>query len=237
MILNNADNIMLGSSEVDRVYCGNILVWERNSSPLPEGYTQLNYIQSSGAQWLDPQMAAPELTDTVQIQCGFSFVSLGSNWQGVVSVGNPGTSINDGYSMYFGADSSGFLVKTSHPSGSDATSASPVLIPATATDYDADITLGANSTGVTVDGTSFVSTIAHGIDIPLLLFASRPSADWGYTEFSSVKMYYCRIYANGVLVHNLLPCSRNADSKIGMYDIVAGAFRTNGGSGADFTGG
>ncbi len=207
-------------------------------SPIPEGYTALNYIQSSGEQWLDPQMATPELTDTVQIECGFSFVSLGSNWQGVVSVNNNVyASPQDGYCMYFGADSSGFLVKTSHPSGSDATSASPGLIPATATDYDADITLGANSTGVTVDGTSFVSTIAHGIDIPLLLFASRPSADWGYRELASIKMYYCRIYANGVLMHNLLPCSRDADGKIGMYDIIAGAFRTNGGSGADFTGG
>lgn len=238
MILNSADNVMFGSLEVDKVYCGGALVWQRNTSPIPEGYTELSYIQSSGEQWLNPLMAQPQLTDEVQVQCSFAFATIGSSWQGVVSVNNSiYPSVNDGYCMYFGADSSAFLVKTSHPSGSDATSASPSLTPAVGVDYIADITLGASSTGVTVDGTSFISTIAHGIDIPFLLFASKPSGDWGHIELASIKMYYCRIYKNGTLVHDLLPCRRDADGKIGMYDIVAGAFRTNGGSGADFTGG
>lgn len=33
MILNNADNIMCGSNEVDRVFCGNVKVWERGTQP------------------------------------------------------------------------------------------------------------------------------------------------------------------------------------------------------------
>lgn len=32
MILNNADNIMLGGSEVDRVYCGSVVVWQRGGN-------------------------------------------------------------------------------------------------------------------------------------------------------------------------------------------------------------
>ena len=33
MIFNDADNIMLGNSEVDKVFCGNVKVWERNVPP------------------------------------------------------------------------------------------------------------------------------------------------------------------------------------------------------------
>lgn len=33
MILNNADNIMLGDDEVSKVYCGDVVVWERNPFP------------------------------------------------------------------------------------------------------------------------------------------------------------------------------------------------------------
>lgn len=34
MILNNANNIMLGDSNVDKVYCGDVLVWPQNT-PTP----------------------------------------------------------------------------------------------------------------------------------------------------------------------------------------------------------
>ncbi len=233
MILNNADNIMLGADAVDRVYCGSVLVWER----FPEGYTPLNYIESHGAQWIAPQMEDPELTDVVQIQTKFTFTSIDSNWQAVVSVDNYHTgSVYATYCLYFGADSSGFLVKTSTPAGTDATDASPALTPATATDYEADITLDANSTGVTVEGTSFVSTIAHGIQHRLMLFANRAGYNYGYSSYAYARIYYCRIYKNGTLVHELLPCRRNSDNEVGMYDTVAGAFLANGGSGS-FTGG
>ena len=231
---------MLGSSEVDRVYCGGVIVWERNSSPLPEGYTQLNYIQSSGAQWLSPQMETPAETDIIRVECKFAFVSLDSSWQAVVAYDHNtsgGQAVYTGYGLYFGGTSSEIAAQVAHPSGSVATRAAPQIAVSTGTDYTADITVNASATGSTVSGNTFAITLAHAIDIPLVLFAARPSIEWGYREFASVKMYYCRIYKNGTLVHDLLPCSRNADNKIGMYDIVAGAFRTNGGSGADFTGG
>lgn len=33
MILNNANNIMLANDEVSKVYCGDVVVWERNPFP------------------------------------------------------------------------------------------------------------------------------------------------------------------------------------------------------------
>ena len=49
MILNDADNIMLGADEVDRVYCGSVIVWER-LTPLDETEIAAVLLDSSGAQ-------------------------------------------------------------------------------------------------------------------------------------------------------------------------------------------
>lgn len=45
MILNAADNIMLGDTEVQKVYCGDELVWERRK--IPPQYTELTEIEVS----------------------------------------------------------------------------------------------------------------------------------------------------------------------------------------------
>ena len=44
MILNNADNMMFSSSEVDRVYCGSVKVWERGGSIPAEVQVQIDYL-------------------------------------------------------------------------------------------------------------------------------------------------------------------------------------------------
>lgn len=47
MILNNADNIMLGGSEVDRVYCGSVVVWQRGGNIPAEVQAQVAYLKSN----------------------------------------------------------------------------------------------------------------------------------------------------------------------------------------------
>lgn len=48
MILNNADNMMFGSSEIDRVYCGSVKVWERGGGNIPEEVqAQVAYLKSN----------------------------------------------------------------------------------------------------------------------------------------------------------------------------------------------
>ena len=44
------------------------------------------------------------------------------------------------------------------------------------------------------------------------------------------KVYYCKIWENGVLVRNMIPC-KNPSNVAGMYDTVNGVFYTNAGTG------
>lgn len=49
--------------------------------------------------------------------------------------------------------------------------------------------------------------------------------------FSSCKAKYYKFYDNDVLVRNFIPCYRKSDNVIGMYDLVNDVFYTNAGTG------
>lgn len=210
-------------------------------SPIPEGYTALNYIQSSGEQWIDMPMDIPESTDAIQVQVKFAFISVPSGFQEIVAMSQYWSDVSTPYGLFFGSDANGnFFAKVSHPEGTGGTAICQDIDISAGTVYDASITVAENQlTAAVNDGTETVTEIVateSGLTLPLMLFATR-LGNYGVMEYSTAKMYYCRIYKNGTLVHHLLPCSRNADSKIGMYDVAQETFLTNGGSGADFTGG
>jgi hypothetical protein len=46
-----------------------------------------------------------------------------------------------------------------------------------------------------------------------------------------MRLYSCKIYDNGVLVRNFIPCMRNSDNEVGLYDTVGEQFYTNQGRG------
>ena len=48
---------------------------------------------------------------------------------------------------------------------------------------------------------------------------------------ASMKLYYLKMYSNGVKVRDYIPCYRKADSVIGLYDLVSKTFYANQGSG------
>ena len=55
------------------------------------------------------------------------------------------------------------------------------------------------------------------------------------TRMSKLKIYNCSIWNNDVLVRKYIPCYKNSDNKPGLYDTVNNVFYTNQGSGDDFT--
>lgn len=51
------------------------------------------------------------------------------------------------------------------------------------------------------------------------------------------RVYYTKLYDNGILVFNGIPAKRKSDNVIGMYDTVSGTFFTNAGTGTFAAGG
>ena len=187
---------------------------------LPDGYTQLEYIQSSGTQYIDTGYkpnSSTKLTATLQFVSSssgnkFCFGARTSNSVGRFSLG---------YS--FGSSGSWFFgYNTTVPNVTSAVSPTGK----TSVIIDKNVcTVGGYS------ATASQSTFSCAQN--LVLFADNEGGTIG--QNGSIKLYDCSIYDNGVLIRNFIP-ARNSSGTLGLYDTVNGAFYTNAGSGT-FTAG
>lgn len=224
MVLNNVDNIMVGSNEVDKIYCGSNVIWERESSILPAGYTQKEYLQTSGEQVIDTGYT-PQ-TDVLQIETQLLYNS------------QPDKAIAQSRLFGFWTYNSQLYVYTNSnsnalfsPSSSVQSNTVYTLI---AKNGASQKLLQINETRLTNDSATQVADTNN----PIYLLAGKysnaqPISNFDY--FYTGRMYYCKIYDNDVLVRDFIPAVRDSDGKAGFYDLVTNQFYTNAGTGADFT--
>ena len=65
---------------------------------------------------------------------------------------------------------------------------------------------------------------------PLVLLAVNTSGT--VSGYISAKLYACQIYDDGTLARQYVPCRREADGAVGLYDQASGAFCANAGTGS-----
>lgn len=73
-------------------------------------------------------------------------------------------------------------------------------------------------------------------EYPIWLFCTNTKGTGLYQVGDSVRVYYLKIYNDGILVRDFIPVRRKSDGKIGMLDKVENKFYTSP-NGAEFTGG
>ncbi len=191
-------------------------VTESGESELPEGYTQLEYIQSSGTQWIDTGFK-PNQNTRVVADCDLM--------SGV-------------YPTAFGAWSSS--------SGSKyillALSNTVARYYYNLTEIDKNVAikgrhiLDMNKNKLVVDNVEIVTVPASTFSVTQSLYLFAFHGGEATDNFKTTAKYYsCKIYDNDTLVRNFIPC-KNTDSVIGMYDTVNSQFYQNAGTG-EFTAG
>lgn len=79
------------------------------------------------------------------------------------------------------------------------------------------------------------SKFSKGI-YPIWLFCTNTGGTGLYQAGDSTRIYYLKIYNDGILVRDFIPVCRKSDGKIGMLDKVENKFYTSP-NGAEFTGG
>lgn len=72
MILNQAKNIMLGTQEVQKVFLGSQLIWQRQSGFLP-----LDFIRTTNCQYFDTGYVPNENT---RIECEVMLLGNYDSW-------------------------------------------------------------------------------------------------------------------------------------------------------------
>ena len=78
--------------------------------------------------------------------------------------------------------------------------------------------------------TTTVTNNSFSTPTPLTIFALNDAVD-GVVENSNTKLYSLKIYNSNKLVRDFVPCYRNSDQVLGLYDTVENKFYTNNGTG------
>lgn len=198
---------------------------------LPDGYTQLQYIESHGTEYIDTGFK-PNQNTRVVADVMLTNTDVGNDLFGSRSEGE-----NDS----FGPDQ--FSIWHSNATFMDSYG----------TEDSTVINLNGLNVRATVDKNKNVTSI-NGVSVthaeqtfappyPMLIFTTNQGGDPYGVEHNGVntfmRLYSFRIYSssedgNDLLIRNFIPV-KNPDGEYGLYDLVDGKFYSNVGSGA-FTG-
>lgn len=182
---------------------------------LPGGYTELEYIQSSGTQYLDSGVTF-EKTDTVEFEILWT-----------VTPPSSGTYVCGNYYMQVGMGTSGYGIYAASNTKAYGTKDRMRV-----TFVSVQETLLVNDAQVFTHDWSGQNL--SNVKLGILKLGMEGNA-WYSSAPVSAKVYSCTIKKGGALVRNFIPC-KNASGVIGLWDDVNSAFHQNAGSGA-FTAG
>ena len=185
---------------------------------LPEGYTELAYIESTGAQYVDtgfkPNQDTKVVMDVESVS-GIDHVLFSARTSASSKVFEMIWSNSGGYYRFYYNDGSINM---------NGISASPATRRV--------ITVDKNT--ATIDGYSVSRTYAaFQTECNMVLLARNTLGTIG--AYTTGKLYSCQIYDNVTLVRDYVPCI-NPDGEVGLYDLVTTAFFGNSGTGAFIAG-
>lgn len=190
----------------------------KGGSRLPSGYTELEYIQSSGTQYIDTGVVpSTALITEITFACESNGIAenaiFGSAWS---------------VSGYFFMVYSGINGFRWHSCGGYAD--------AVVSDVTAKHIAICQKGKLTLDGMEYTFS-ASGSDSTNAVRLFGVTSNEGYTRAANgiYKLYRCKMHNGDTVYRDFIPC-KNASGTIGLYDIVNDVFYTNAGTGT-FTAG
>lgn len=208
----------------------------RHQSGLPLGYTALEYIQSSGSQYIDTGRVPNnndiveqkfQKIDTSTTTCAW-YGSMPSSQTITPRIGVGSFSSQGVGTVFAGTNYTGLI-------GTVDTNVHTLRFQSTG-EKELTYTFDGVTEVVTAVGET-INMFEPAIELTSYLFARHGTNGVQVYDNDGTKIYYHREYlANGTLVLNMVPVKRNSDNVLGMYDLVSGQFFTNQGTGT-FTAG
>lgn len=178
-------------------------------SKLPNEYQQIEYLESTGMQYIDTGVSGNAI-GTYEIK----FNMLGEGYQN--------------YEMYFAGPLSAQVPKL-YLNGDTA--------------IVADIGTAAYDLFTKDNNPHIIKITNTEILCDNIIKATYEAKSWGDQSFwlfnaaeqsnlySTMRLYYLKMYSDGVLVRNYIPCYKKEDNISGLYDIVNNIFYENEGAG------
>lgn len=183
----------------------------QKSSQLPISYTQVDYIEATGTQYIDTGI---KMNNSIKLDITAQLGELSNNNPLVAS--NMKSNANSfGIYLRLNAVNARFTAGNDWENYVDSSQNDQVRHVI----YDND--------NFILDGTTLnITQQEYETERNLEIFRS-----YNENRYGKYKLYSMKMYNNGTLIRDFIPCYCNADSVIGLYDLVNGVFYTNQGTG------
>lgn len=196
-------------------------------------YQMVEYLQSSGTQYID---TGYKPTPKTGIETKFQFTDL-TLQQRVYGCDNSNgvNSSSLSYSLYINGNSQ-FAYAYQNGHGNWVTSGKTVDTNVHSIEFNTNpkgywnIDFGNTLTSTKINGSPTNTALEN-----MIIMASNRDGS-GVADKAKLKLFKFRIYEDGVLKRDFVPCRRLSDNVLGLLDTVSGEFKTNAGSGT-FTAG
>lgn len=226
-----ASIFITGLSETDTVTCtkdgkakqGKWVSKTNSAVSVPVEYTQLEYIESSGTQYINTDVSAPNGFKAI---IDWEFKSI-NQYDNVIGADNGGPTFN--LLCVGSANDYYWQLGAGHTKDSSTK-------PAVNTRYNINLSTEKNSAYIEVNNESLLTFADSNTRTTNNLFIFADDSKGTAEYFSSAKMYSCKIINNGSVVRDYIPAKRNSDGVVGLYDLISKTFFTNAGTGT-FTAG
>lgn len=200
----------------------------RNETPLPSGYTRLNYIESTGTQYIDTGYYVGNKKTRIVAD----FVKTSPLYQQGVLFACCSPSDNQAFfNPYYGMGGANNWVVIYGLGRVNVLNFLSRLNTHITFDVTVDIPNSSSYSHIEqgTDVFQFTATTSTIYNNSLALFAQHFGTS--FNAKISAQLYQFEIHENDTLVHNYIPALRDLDSKPGLYDVAAGEFKTNNGTG------
>lgn len=191
-----------------------------DSEQLPEGYTAVDYLQSSGGQWINTEITPSQDTKVI-----IKFMVNEWGYESLIGGRTDGNS-NEQFTTYFDADFGGrFLFRMDGMSSAITYTGfkSKTIYIAELSGTKMEFTLEDG----TIPFTSGVTISDFSSTVPMLLFKAQNVSGSGLNG----KVYFCKIYHQDSLVRDFQPCL-DTEGVPCMFDFVSRKSFYNKGSGS-----
>ena len=198
-----------------------------DNSIIHSGYTELEYLESTGTQYIDTNATLNTSTDDVEIV--FQAVSDNITNANINLFGARSTTTSNAYTL--GVVNGGWRFGWGNSSPSFGT--------ANTNKHTARIEH--NNGVLKIDDTVIATSGNASITTPTTatLFAIQTNGNV-HIYYGTFKIYSYKKWTNDILIQNFVPVRRDSDGALGMYDLMdsnpATAFHTNAGTGTFIAG-
>lgn len=177
-------------------------------SRLPQGYQEVEYIESSGTQYIDTGFVVNK-PDSYVLEIDGLFSSQSQAYQGC-----------NGYMQFYVSSVYGISADSTKAVGNRD------IVKIAYANQTAVLSVN----GVQIESKSWASY--SGADVKLgVLRMGDANNGWFNGGAASGTIYGYKMWKNNILVSECVPCVRNSDGIAGMYDVIREQFITNVGSG------